>query len=77
MTDFRLNVWVNTGKAAPKLNLPPTSESHKLNVWRAHFLVVRWEACISGELPPLKATQNGYYADISNLCYQPIKLMAQ
>ena len=39
MTDFRLNVWVNTGKVAPKLNLPPTSESHKLNVLRAHFQV--------------------------------------
>ncbi len=32
-------------------------------------LIATWEACISGELPPLEATQNEiseYYADIPN-----------
>ena len=39
-------------KAAPKLKcLPPTSESHAENVWRAHYQVATWKASLSGELP--------------------------
>ena len=29
-------------------------------------LIATWEACISGKLPPVEATQNEYYADIHN-----------
>ena len=79
MIDCRLNMGVKqvrTGKAITKLrNLPASSESHKLNIWGAHFQVSTWEACISGELPPLEATQNGYYVDMVDIsnqssCYQ-------
>ena len=54
----------NDRQSSPKLpTLPPTSQLHKLNGWMAHFQVATWEACISGEVPPLETTKNGYYAD--------------
>ena len=76
MTECRFKVWakrVGTGKAAPKLrSLPPTSESHEQNVWRAHYQVATWEASLSGELPPLEATENGCFSDVPNKCLLPI-----
>ena len=67
MTECRQNLWAQkTGASisAPKLcSLPPTTEAFEQNVLRANFQVAQWYSALSGNPPPLNATEYGWEQD--------------
>ena len=80
MTDVRFKVWkVKTANAnivsAPKLmSLPPTNESFRLNVLRAHFQCCIWKHAAEPNPPEIDPTMHGWQRDTVNRALHPTML---
>lgn len=81
MSDVRYEVWkTKVGRKAmrkmPKLQtLPPTSESFRENVKRAHFQTCVWKSSLDPIPPDLDAEQFGWRKDIPSKVLVPVTVL--
>ena len=77
LTSKRFNSWVkkSQGKLSspPKLcTIPPTTESFRQNILRAHFQCIIWNACLEADPPGIDPTKYGWERDETNEILLPV-----
>ena len=78
MSDVRYQVWLSkmgnkNVRKMPKLqSLPPTTESFKENLKRAHIQACVWKSALEPEPPSLDVTQYGWIKDSRSKTLAPV-----